>query len=42
MDEQVNEYYRYLDAVEEEACNEQMRQAEGRWEDGGCSWVSAY
>jgi hypothetical protein len=38
MDEQVNEYYRYLDAVYEADVGDAMREAEGRWEDSGCSW----
>ena len=35
-DSHVTSYYDYLDAVEEEACNDQLREAEGKWEDNGC------
>jgi hypothetical protein len=36
MDAHVVQYYEWLEAIEEAAISEQMRQAEGRWEDNGC------
>jgi len=36
MDAHVVEYYEWAEALEEAAASEQMRQAEGRWEDNGC------
>lgn len=38
MDEHVNDYYAYLDAMDwREACEQQKRD-EGIWEDNGCHW----
>jgi hypothetical protein len=36
MDAHVDEYYAYWEAVEAEEANDQMRAAEGAWEDAGC------